>query len=146
MGTHDAFEPEWIWADDEGTNIYAQGYGGDRTVIFSFSAHKSTPPTSLANRVCTKYEEIETEDPADTFPTIDHFHAAIWGAIRHVWPHCVSNSELNKLDAVVGIDSIDSSIEKVEWKIYSHPLFPRFIQNLADESRKSTSLTKQPQS
>ena len=143
METHDGFEPEWVWADDEGTNVYAQGYGRDLTVIFSFSADKHKPPTSLANRVCTKYEGLETEDPAGTFPTITDLHAAIWGAIRHIWPHCVSHPDLRtNLDAVVGVDSSDSSIEKITWNIYSHPRFPQFVKNLADESRKLTGLTK----
>lgn len=128
METRNGFEPEWVWVDDEGTNAYAQGYGQDLTVIFSFSVDKNKPPTSLANRVCTKYEDIDTEDPAATFPTIKDLHDAIWGAIRHVWPHCVSRADLRtKLDAVVAVDSIDSSIEKVTWSIYSHPLFPRFV-------------------
>ncbi|KAK0618504.1 hypothetical protein B0T17DRAFT_619088 [Bombardia bombarda] len=135
METHHEFEPEWVWADDEGTNVYAQGYGRDLTVIFSFCADKHNPPTSLANRVCTKFEGLETEDAASTFPTIEDLHAAIWGAIRHIWPHCVSHPDLRtKLDAVVGVDSVDSSVEKVTWNIYSHPLFPWFVQNLADES------------
>ncbi|KAK0655570.1 hypothetical protein B0T16DRAFT_432809 [Cercophora newfieldiana] len=119
METHDDFEPEWIWVDDEGTNVYAQGYGRDLTVIFSFCADKHSPPTSLANRVCTKYEGLETEEPASTFSTIKDLHAAIWGAIR--------------------VDSIDSSIEKITWNIYSHPLFPRFVRHLADESLGRTS-------
>lgn len=143
METHSEFEPEWIWVDDEGTAVYAQGYGRDLTAIFSFRADKHNPPTSLANRVCTKYEGLETDDPAATFPTTKDLHAAIWGSIRHIWPHCVSHSDLRtKLDAVVGVDSIDSSMEKVTWKIYSHPLFSQFVQNFADESRKSTCLTK----
>ncbi|KAK2590463.1 hypothetical protein QQS21_011850 [Conoideocrella luteorostrata] len=135
METHDEFEPEWVWADDEGTNVYAQGYGRHLTVIFSFSADKHNPPTSLANRVCTKYEGLETEDPASTFPTIADLHTAIWGAIRHAWPHCVSHPDLRtKLDAVVGVESIDSSVDKITWNIHSHPRFPQFVQNLADES------------
>ncbi|KAK3943565.1 hypothetical protein QBC46DRAFT_405344 [Diplogelasinospora grovesii] len=135
METHDELEPEWVWVDDEGTNVYAQGYGRDLTVIFSFCADKHNPPTSLANRVCTKYEGLETEDPAGTFPTIKDLHTAIRGAIRHIWPHCVSHPDFRtKLDAIVGVDSIDSSIEKVTWNIYSHPLFPRFVRSLADES------------
>lgn len=67
MEAHDEFEPEWVWVDDEGTNVYAQGYGRDLTVIFSFSADKRKPSTSLANRVCTKYEGLETEDPQPPF-------------------------------------------------------------------------------
>lgn len=138
METHNEFVPEWVWVDDEGTNVYAQGHEQDLTVI-SFGADKNKPPTSLANRVCTKYEGVDTEDPAATFPTINDLHAAIWGAIRHIWPHCVSHDDLRtKLDAVVAVDSIDSSLEKVTWSVYSYPLFPRFVQNLADESRKST--------
>ncbi|OAA55847.1 Protein kinase-like domain protein [Niveomyces insectorum RCEF 264] len=136
---HDAFEPEWVWADDEGTSIYAQGYGRGLTVIFSFSADKQKPPTALANRVCTKYEEVETEDPASTFPTIKDLHAAIWGAIRHIWPRCTSHPDLrDKLDAVVDVDSIDSSLEKTTWTVYSHPCFPQFVRNLADETWSMT--------
>ncbi|KAJ4310976.1 hypothetical protein N0V84_010674 [Fusarium piperis] len=105
METHAEFEPEWVWVDDEGTNVYAQGYGRDLTVIFSFSADKHNPPTSLANRVCAKYEGLETDDPSTTFPTTKDLHAAIWGSIRHIWPHCVSHPDLRtKLDAVVGVD------------------------------------------
>ncbi|RMZ80383.1 hypothetical protein DV738_g2782, partial [Chaetothyriales sp. CBS 135597] len=141
METNDKFEPEWIWIDDEGSNVYAQGYGRSRTVIFSFSADNHNPPTSLGNRVCTKYEGIETKDEAATFPTIKDMRDAIWGAIRHVWPRYLSHPGLGTgLDTVVAVDSIDSSIEKVTWKVYSHPLFPRFIQNLASESHFRTAL------
>lgn len=137
MERHADFEPEWIWVDDEGTNVYAQGYGRDLTVIFSFSADKHNPPTSLANRVCNKYEEIECEDPAATFPTVEDLHAAIWGAIRHIWPHCASHPDLKtKLDAVVAVESVDSSLGKTTWNVYPHPLFPEFVKNLADESRQ----------
>ncbi|KAK6342224.1 hypothetical protein TWF730_001702 [Orbilia blumenaviensis] len=137
----DKFEPEWIWPDDEGTNVYAQGYGRDLTVIFSFSSDKRNPPTSLANRLYTKYEElnaddeIENEDPATTFPTINEAHTAIWRAIHHIWPQCISQPDLRtRLDSVVRVDSVDGSIEKISWDIYSHPLFPKFVQNLADKS------------
>ncbi|KPM35003.1 hypothetical protein AK830_g11562 [Neonectria ditissima] len=124
MESHAEFEPEWIWVDVEGTTVYAQGYGRDLT---------------LANRVCTKYEGLETDDPAATFPSIKDLHAAIWGSIRHVWPRCASHPDLGtKLDAGVGVDSVDSSMEKVTWNIYSHPLFSRFVQNLADESLGQT--------
>lgn len=143
METHDEFVPEWIWVDDEGTTVYAQGYSQDLTVIFSFYADKYKPPTSLANRVCTKYKGIDTKDPASTFPNFQDARAAIWGAIRHIWPHCVSHPDLRaKLDAVVGVDGIGDSVEQVTWNIYSHPGFPQFVENLGDESRKSTPLTK----
>ncbi|KAK3393275.1 hypothetical protein B0H63DRAFT_530964 [Podospora didyma] len=134
MASYEDFKPEWVWVDNDGTNVYAQGYGRGLTVIFSFSIDKALPPTSLGNRVCTKYEGIEVDDPAQTFPTIPDMRAAVWDSIRHIWPHCSVHPDLNKLDAVVGIESIDSSIEKVAWHIYSHPLFPRFMQNLADET------------
>jgi hypothetical protein len=89
--------------------------------------------------VCTKYEGLETEDPAATFLNMKDFHAAIWEAIRHVWPRCVSRADLGtRLDAVVAVDSMDSSLEKVTWIAYRHPLFPQFVRNLADESRKPT--------
>ncbi|ATY67440.1 kinase-like domain [Cordyceps militaris] len=135
METHDEFVPEWIWADDEGTTVYAQGYGQDLTVIFSFCADKHKPSTSLANRVCTKYEGLDTKDPASTFATFQDARDAIWGAIRHIWPLCVSHPDLSaKLDAVVGVDSIDDSVEKATWNVYSHPVFPQFVQNLGDKS------------
>ncbi|RMD40840.1 hypothetical protein DV735_g4318, partial [Chaetothyriales sp. CBS 134920] len=137
METYDSdkFEPEWVWVDDEGSHVYAQGYGGNLTVIFSFAADSRNPPISLANRVRTKYEELETTDAAATFPTTKDMHNAIWGAIHHVWPRYVSQSNLaHQLDTVVAVDSIDSSIEKVTWNVYSHPLFHQFIQTLAEEN------------
>lgn len=130
------FHPEWIWADDEGSTVYAQVYGADLNIIFSFSANKDRLHRSLANRVCTSFERLEAEDPEATFPTIKDMHAAIWGSIRHIWPQCVSRSDLvEKLDAVVAIDSFDGSMDHVTWNVYSHSRFPQFLQHLADESR-----------
>lgn len=138
MEEKDKFQPEWVWVDDEGVNVYAQGYGRDLTVIFSFSADKTKPHTSLANRVCTKYEGIETDDPSATFASITDLHAAIWGAIHYIWPHCVSHPDLRtKLDAVVAVDNIVGPIEQTTWTVYSHSRFPQFVENLADESRMS---------
>ncbi|KAI6755642.1 hypothetical protein HG531_004748 [Fusarium graminearum] len=112
MEKHENFEPEWIWADDQGT-VYAQGYGCDLTVIFSFSANKEgSPPTSLANRVCNKFENIKTDDPGATFATISDLHAAIWASIQ----------------------SSDSSVENLGFEVYSHPLFSQYIGNLADDT------------
>uniref|UniRef100_A0A8H7NLT6 Uncharacterized protein n=1 Tax=Bionectria ochroleuca TaxID=29856 RepID=A0A8H7NLT6_BIOOC len=77
MEAHNEFTPEWIWPDDEGMNVYAQEYGQDLTVILSFSASKHNPPTSLANRVCTKYERLDTADPASTFSTTQDMHNTV---------------------------------------------------------------------
>ncbi|KAJ0280550.1 hypothetical protein Brms1b_001867 [Colletotrichum noveboracense] len=53
------FHPEWIWGDDAETTVFAQGYGNDRTIIFSFSLDASKPPTSLANRICAfRYDQL----------------------------------------------------------------------------------------
>ncbi|KAM0301628.1 hypothetical protein ACHAPM_005863 [Fusarium culmorum] len=133
MEKHENFEPEWIWADDQGT-VYAQGYGCDLTVIFSFSANKEgSPPTSLANRVCNKFENIKTDDPGATFATISDLHTAIWASIRQLWPQIVSRPAL-RLDDVVAIESSDSSVENLGFEVYSHPLFSQYIGNLADDT------------
>ncbi|KAJ3954725.1 hypothetical protein N0V92_008769 [Colletotrichum tropicale] len=54
------FHPEWIWGDDAETTVFAQGYGNDRTIIFSFSLDASKPPTSLANRICASPSKLVT--------------------------------------------------------------------------------------
>ncbi|PCD36201.1 hypothetical protein FGRA07_08085 [Fusarium graminearum] len=133
MEKHENFEPEWIWADDQGT-VYAQGYGCDLTVIFSFSANKEgSPPTSLANRVCNKSENIKTDDPGATFATISDLHTAIWASICHLWPQIVSRPAL-RLDDVVAIESSDNSVENLGFEVYSHPLFSQYVGNLADDT------------
>ncbi|KAK7421121.1 hypothetical protein QQZ08_010125 [Neonectria magnoliae] len=108
METHAEFEPEWVWLDDEGTNVYVQRYGPDLTVIFFFGADKHNPPTLLANRVCTKYEGLEIGDPTATFPTAKDLHAAIWDRFvtfgRTASPTLISEPR---------VDSIDSSVDEV---------------------------------
>ncbi|KAI0025887.1 hypothetical protein F4780DRAFT_789381 [Xylariomycetidae sp. FL0641] len=135
MTTNQAFQPQWIWVDHKGANVYAQGYGERLTVIFSFTADSRNPPTSLANRVCTKMGELETNDPAATFADIESSDAAIWGAIRQVWPQCTGKgTAVGRPGVVVAVDSMDSSPEKAVWGAYAHPLYSRFIHHLADES------------
>ena len=51
------FTGEWIWGDEEETEVYAQGYGADATTIFRFS--KNDRRTSLANRIVSCYFEDE---------------------------------------------------------------------------------------
>ncbi|KAF3798895.1 hypothetical protein GCG54_00000328 [Colletotrichum gloeosporioides] len=61
------FHPEWIWGDDAETTVFAQGYGNDRTIIFSFSLDASKPPTSLANHICACMHGIEVDDVSKSF-------------------------------------------------------------------------------
>ncbi|KAF5246321.1 hypothetical protein FAUST_1438 [Fusarium austroamericanum] len=127
MEKHENFEPEWIWADDQGT-VYAQGYGCDLTVIFSFSANKEgNPPTSLANRVCNKFENIETDDPGATIATIPDLHTALWASIRHLWPHILSRTAL-RLDDVVAIESSDSSVENLGFETTLSGVYRMLLQ------------------
>ena len=129
------FEPAHIWGDDEGKAVYAQGYGAGLTTIFIFDTEDSKPPTSLARRICNSFHDLEADEEA-TFPDMKAMHQSLWAAVRTVWLLCLEDSKITALDAVVDIDSIDSSLDKITWKVYHHPLFSRFIQSLADDGRK----------
>ena len=63
------FVREFIWGNDEETVVFAQGYGADLTVIFSFSLVDSKSPTSLASRICNSFHGLDTTEAAATFPT-----------------------------------------------------------------------------
>ncbi|KAJ0288079.1 hypothetical protein COL940_002221 [Colletotrichum noveboracense] len=78
------FHPEWIWGDDAETTVFAQGYGNDRTIIFSFSLDASKPPTSLANRICACMHGIEVDDASKSFKDSAAMREALWNAVRDV--------------------------------------------------------------
>ncbi|KAI8281996.1 hypothetical protein K4K59_008064 [Colletotrichum sp. SAR11_240] len=78
------FHPEWIWGDDAETTVFAQGYGNDRTIIFSFSLDAFKPPTSLANRICACMHGIEVDDDSKSFKDSAAMREALWNAIRDV--------------------------------------------------------------
>ncbi|KAI8174703.1 Serine/threonine-protein kinase Nek2 [Colletotrichum sp. SAR 10_66] len=79
------FHPEWIWGDDAETTVFAQGYGNDRTIIFSFSLDASKPSTSLANRICACMHGIEVDDESKSFKDSAAMREALWNAVRDVW-------------------------------------------------------------
>ncbi len=58
---------------------------------------------------------------------------ALWGAIRVVWPHCLRSPDISKPNAIFDIESSDSSPENIKWTVNLDPLFPRFVQTLANE-------------
>ncbi len=127
------FTSEWIWGNDAETAVFAQGYGADLTIIFSFSLDKDKPHTSLANRICSSFHALEVADAAASFPNSTSMREGLWEAVSLVWPLCLKHPEISKVDSVVDIESIDSSRERLAWKVYNHPLFPRFVQHLANE-------------
>lgn len=131
------FEPEWIWGDDAETTVFAQGYGLGLTVIFNFVRAQEKPPSSLANRICTSFHGIEMADEKDPFPDSSAMREALWDAIHTVWPRCNKDPQISKPNAVVNIDRDDDSSE-VTWSVYHHPMFPRYVQHLADEQRRLT--------
>ncbi|KAK3994515.1 nima-related kinase 5 [Cladorrhinum sp. PSN332] len=136
-----SFQPEWIWGDDDEITVFAQGYGEKRTTIFSFQLDKHGPDISLANRICNSFHRLEPTSEAATFPNPDAMRKALWDAVERVWPQCLIEPGLSKLDAIVQIDSADGSSEELTWKVYHHPLFPRFIQHLSDETLGTTRVT-----
>lgn len=130
------FEPEWIWGDDAETTVFAQGYGLDLTVIFSFVLSPSKPLSSLANRICTSFHGLETADEKHTFPDPGAMREALWGAVHKVWSRCSKDPKISKLDTVVNIDQEVASSE-VTWNVYHHPMFTRYVQHLKDPKRTS---------
>ncbi len=128
------FTPEWIWGNDAETAVFAQVYGADLTTIFSFSLDKDKPDTSLANRICSSFHALEVVDAAASFPSSTSMRQTLWEAVGLVWPLCLGDPEIYRMDSVVEIESIDSSSKRLAWKVYNHPLFPRFVQRLVDEN------------
>ncbi|OTA97005.1 hypothetical protein M434DRAFT_27349 [Hypoxylon sp. CO27-5] len=125
------FTAEWIWGDDAETIVFAQGYGNERTVIFSFSLDSSKPPTFLANRICNSFHAIDVPE-TESFSSSADMRAALWGAVRIVWPACLQDDSISRIDTVIDVDSQDSAVKHVIWKAYSHPWFPRFLDILVD--------------
>jgi hypothetical protein len=140
MASPDDFNPEWIWGDDAETTVYAQGYSDTgQTVIFTFRLSESKPPSGLANRICTRFHGLHTDDdgsPSHTFPDSNAMRQALWDAVRVVWPQCLQDPAISEPDAVVDVDGSDSSPENITWAVYHHPLFPRYMQILRDEDRE----------
>jgi hypothetical protein len=127
------FEPEWIWGDDAETIVFAQGYGLGHTTVFSCSLDSSKLPSTLSNRTCTSFHSLEAIADANTFPNADSMRQALWEAVRIVWPQSLEDPSIDDVDAVVGIDSSSNSHDKICWRVYHHPLFPRSLQCLDDE-------------
>ncbi|KAE9577235.1 hypothetical protein CGCF415_v001807 [Colletotrichum fructicola] len=128
------FHPEWIWGDDAETTVFAQGYGNDRTIIFSFSLDASKPPTSLANRICACMHGTEVDDASKSFKDSAAMREALWNAVRDVWSACSTDKRISQPDVVFAVDHHDdaSSSSDVRWNAYSHPLFQRYISYLRD--------------
>ena len=144
---HTGFTPEWIWGNDEETEVYAQGYGSGYTVIFSFKRNLDRDPTSLANRIVTCYhhdddsdndngEDIGDVDEQLTFANIDAMREQLWKAVDEIWPQVIQNEhDLKKIDSVIDIDAAfmkESGFGPVEWHIYAHPLFSIFFRCLSE--------------
>lgn len=125
------FIGEWIRGDDTETTVFAQGYGNDRTVIFSFGSATSKPPTPLANRICNSFHAIEVSE-AKSFPSLTDMRASLWNVVRTVWPACLRGDSIYRMDTVIDVGSQDSTTEQVIWKAYSHPSSSRFLEILAD--------------
>ncbi|KAK4458182.1 hypothetical protein QBC42DRAFT_308778 [Cladorrhinum samala] len=118
-----SFEPEWILGDDEETALLAKQTHG--------------PEVSLANRISNSFHGLEAAGAA-TFPSPHAMRAALWDAVRRTWPQCLCDPGVSKLDAIVQLDSADGSLERLTWKVYHHPLFPRLVQHLLDKSLGKT--------
>ncbi|KAE9577236.1 hypothetical protein CGMCC3_g6708 [Colletotrichum fructicola] len=136
------FHPEWIWGDDAETTVFAQGYGNDRTIIFSFSLDASKPPTSLANRICACMHGTEVDDASKSFKDSAAMREALWNAVRDVWSACSTDKRISQPDVVFAVDHHDdaSSSSDVRWNAYSHPLFQRYISYLRDSEIGKTTL------
>ncbi|KAF0326611.1 nima-related kinase 5 [Colletotrichum asianum] len=136
------FHPEWIWGDDAETTVFAQGYGNDRTIIFSFSLDASKPPTSLANRICACMHGIEVDDDAKSFKDSAAMREALWNAVRNVWSACSTDERASQPDIIFAVDHHDdgSSSNDVRWNAYSQPLFQRYISYLRDNEIGKTPL------
>ncbi|KAH9237893.1 hypothetical protein K456DRAFT_1770376 [Colletotrichum gloeosporioides 23] len=110
------FHPEWIWGDDAETTVFAQGYGNDRTIIFSFSLDASKPPTSLANRICACMHGIEVDDASKSFKDSAAMREALWNAVRDVWSACSTDKRVSYLrDSEIGKTTLLPNDEQVEF-------------------------------
>ncbi|KAI1130700.1 hypothetical protein F5Y10DRAFT_288806 [Nemania abortiva] len=136
------FTPEWIWGDDAETTVFAQGYGKDRTVIFSFRLDSSQAPTSLANRICNSFHALEVPE-AESFHSPDDMRDSLWNAVRTVWPECLQHESISRMDTVVDIGDQDRTTGRSFWKVYSHPWFSRYLHILTDPDlgRAATSIS-----
>ncbi|CAI0652908.1 unnamed protein product [Colletotrichum noveboracense] len=107
------FHPEWIWGDDAETTVFAQGYGNDRTIIFSFSLDASKPPTSLANRICACMHGIEVDDASKSFKDSAAMREALWNAVRDVWSACSTDKRVSQPDVVFAVDHHDDASSSI---------------------------------
>lgn len=114
------------------TTVFAQGYGLGHTVMFSFSLDPSKLPMALSNRICTRFHGLEASTEAGTFPDAGAMRQALWKAVDVVWPQCLADPGIDDVGAVVGINSSGGSHGGMCWKVYHHPLFPRYLQCLSD--------------
>ena len=68
------FTGEWIWGDEQETEVYAQGYGASLTVIFRFKRYPHADPTSLASRIVVCYHDLLDESDDEPDGDSDHDH------------------------------------------------------------------------
>jgi len=52
---------------------------------------------------------------------------ALRDAVQRVWPQCLGGPGISRLDAIVQVDSVDGSSERLTWRVYHHPLFLRLV-------------------
>ena len=133
--------PEWIWGDESETTVFAQAYGSGYTVIFSFKLDSNKPKSSLANRLCNCYHNLEVDDLDATFPDRPTMREALWRAVRQVWSGCILDPSIGALDAVVDVDA--NGTEPATWKLYHHPLFPKFVALLKEFSSELRHIQRQ---
>lgn len=140
------FKPEWIWGDDAETTVFAQGYGNDRTIIFSFSLNPSKASTSLANRICAYMHGLEVNDESHSFADATAMSEAVWEAVRRFWPACSADPRAQRPDVVFAIDpdADETSRDETPWHAYQHPLFQRYVGYLADDKSTGPPLPSPP--
>jgi hypothetical protein len=81
MPSATCFTGEWIWGDDAESEVFAQGYGDQLTVIFRFKQNQNADPPSLANRIVSCYFEAGEEHG---FASREEMREALWAAVQEV--------------------------------------------------------------
>lgn len=59
---------------------------------------------------------------------------ALWGAISQVWERCLEDERAQDPSVVFVLDS-ETDSSTVAWNAHRHPLFSRYLEYLADETR-----------